>query len=866
MSNDIKVGVTITADAKSATPVIKDLATEEQKIAQNAQAAAAQLANQNKQLQNNALSAGQLTQALRQVPMQFTDIVTSLGSGQPPLQVLLQQGGQLKDSFGGVGAAVRALGGYIVGLINPTTVAVTAAVGLATAYFNGQKQSQILKDTVVLTGEAAGKTASQLENLVQVNGQLTGKFSDSRQAVNELAMSGKLAGDQIDIALRGVIATSQATGKEVSDVVEVFVKLAEDPAKAIKTLNAQYNFLTADIYKQIVALQEQGKTQEAATLAIKTFADTMDSRKSQVLENAGLIERGWNRIKSAIDGAKESLLSIGREDDINTQVKNAEAKLAGLQSKTGYTYTDSSGTLRAATRGSDQEIKAQEAVLADLKRVKRTSEILAKEAADFLAGERDKVNAVDDLNKYLGGSNRLNAAGRLAKQLDEENQAFQNATRGLQKNSAEYQQALQAHEQAIANIKASAKKKGNTGSTKSDAQQMAEDTAKLIQNFQQAVAPAQSMSDKLQEQLDKYVALDPAVRRYLQGLADQVKAQEAVNEAIAQNDAYMTAVQSAADADQAVYDENANVYDQMRRQNEDLNASLIKNDKDRAMAQIELERARALEIIGIREAARKRQGDISDEEQAQYDAQREEVEKRYELSTKKIELETKKAADISRQLGLTFTSSFENAVVSGKKLSDVLQGLAQDLERIILRKTVTEPLANAVGSFDWTNILGSAPIGSAGTGDGILGWASNFFSFNAKGGIYPSGDISQYSNSIVTKPTFFTGSPRAFAKGGNVMGEAGDEGIFPLKRMSNGNLGVEASGAGSNGVNVQVTLIEDSSKAGQVTQSQNGNTSTINIFVEKITNAMKADIARGVGLAPQLESTYGLNRAAGSRR
>lgn len=842
MSNDIKVGVKITADAKSATPVIKDVAAEENKIAQNAQNAASQLANQNKQLQYTTLTAGQMTQALRQVPMQFTDIVTSLGSGQKPLQVLLQQGGQLKDSFGGIGPAVRALTGYVVGLINPTTLAVGAAAALASAYFNGQKQSQILKDTVILTGEAAGKTASQLESLAQQSGQVTGKFNDSRQAVNELAMSGKLAGDQIDIALRGVIATSQATGKEVSDVVEVFVKLAEDPAKAIKTLNAQYNFLTADIYRQIVALQEQGKTQEAATLAIKTFADTMDSRKSQVLENAGLIERGWNRIKSAIDGAKESLLSIGRDDSLDEQIKNAQAKLAGLQSKTGYTYTDASGTLRAATRGSDREIEAQKAVLADLLRVKRTSETLAKEASDFLAGERDKVNAVDELNKYLGSSSRLNGAGLVAKQLEDENKAFQSATRGLQKNSAEYQQALQAHEQAIANIKASAQKKNSSGG-KSDAQQIAEDTARLIQNFQQAVAPAQSLSEKLQEQLNNYVGLDPAIKKYLQGLADQVKAteeakiaQEALNEAIARNNEVMEGIQAGEDADKAVYDNNAKVYQDILRETEDMNIAMIESDRERARAQIEIDHQRRVERIGSMEG-----------EQDQIDAMLEAEEERYRTAVKNIGNETKKTKSISQELGLTMKSSFEDAIISGKKLSDVLEGILEDIAKILLRKNITEPAAEAIGSIDWGSIFGG------GSSSGTI--------WNAKGNVYPTGDISQYSNSIVNKPTFFTGSPRAFAKGGNVMGEAGAEGIFPLKRMGNGELGVQATGSGSN---VTVNIIGAPSQP-KVTESQDasGNKS-IDVIFEHIKSEMARDIRKNGTLAQTMQDQYGLSRFGGS--
>jgi len=76
------------------------------------------------------MSAKAYAANLRNVPAQFTDIAVSLQAGQAPLTVFLQQGGQLKDMFGGIGPAAKALGGYIVGLINPFTVAAAAALGL----------------------------------------------------------------------------------------------------------------------------------------------------------------------------------------------------------------------------------------------------------------------------------------------------------------------------------------------------------------------------------------------------------------------------------------------------------------------------------------------------------------------------------------------------------------------------------------------------------------------------------------------------------------------------------------------------------------------------------------------------------------
>lgn len=63
----------------------------------------AKLKEQEEAWKSGAVSAGQYRNAMRYLPMQMTDIVTSLASGMPVYMVAIQQGGQLRDSFGGVG-------------------------------------------------------------------------------------------------------------------------------------------------------------------------------------------------------------------------------------------------------------------------------------------------------------------------------------------------------------------------------------------------------------------------------------------------------------------------------------------------------------------------------------------------------------------------------------------------------------------------------------------------------------------------------------------------------------------------------------------------------------------------------------------
>jgi hypothetical protein len=59
----------------------------------------------------------------------------------------------------------------------------------------------------------------------------------------------------------------------------------------------------------------------------------------------------------------------------------------------------------------------------------------------------------------------------------------------------------------------------------------------------------------------------------------------------------------------------------------------------------------------------------------------------------------KRNADLARDLGFTFESAFENAVLEGEKLQKVLQGIAKDIARIILRRTITQPIAEGISGY-----------------------------------------------------------------------------------------------------------------------------------------------------------------------
>lgn len=85
---------------------------------------------------------------------------------------------------------------------------------------------------------------------------------------------------------------------------------------------------------------------------------------------------------------------------------------------------------------------------------------------------------------------------------------------------------------------------------------------------------------------------------------------------------------------------------------------------------------------------------------------------------------TKEAKSFADELGLSFSSAFEDAVVGGGKFSDVLKGLGDDIVRLIVRTQVTKPLADAFGSINWGSMLSGIFGGARASGGPVSGGKS----------------------------------------------------------------------------------------------------------------------------------------------
>ncbi|AZY48859.1 phage tail length tape measure family protein [Bordetella avium] len=388
-------------------------------------------------------SAKQLAAATRGLPAQFTDIAVSLQAGQRPLTVLLQQGGQLKDMFGGVGPAARAMGGYIAGLVNPFTLSAAAVGLLGAAYLKGSAEAQAFNRTLIETGGAAGVTASQLQNMARRASAVIGTQGKAAEVLNLFAASAKVGTQNMEQFTVAAVRWEKVTGAAVEDTVQHFVDLGKAPLDAALKLNEGMNFLTAATYEQIRALERQGKAAEAASVAQRAYADALNDRAPKLSQNLGLLERAWKGVSDTARGAWDAMLDIGRETPLQDRISKQAATVQVLENKLHQRLVRGMGTGNLG-----ELIKA---AVAEQERLERSYfDIQRKAQAD--QARKKLLDQAQFRADYLDDDSRSTRLQQRQRAIDKETVAFQRAIEGLKKGTEEYRRIYSAHKTALAEI------------------------------------------------------------------------------------------------------------------------------------------------------------------------------------------------------------------------------------------------------------------------------------------------------------------------------------------------------------------------------------------------------------------------------
>lgn len=698
------------------------------------------------------MSAKAYQAALRGVPAQFTDIAVSLQGGQAPLTVFLQQGGQLKDMFGGIGPAARALGGYILGLVNPFTVAAAAAGALALAYYKGSEQTDVLRNSLILTGNFSKASEAQLIALAESADQVTGTFGQAAGALAQLTSAGVNTSGNLKLITTTAVEMQRVTGKAVEETVAEFIKLGKDPVAGIVELDEKYRFLTASVYAQIKALSDQGNAVAAADLAERTYAEAMGQRTTKIRENLGLIERGWLNIKDATNEVLDAFASIGRKsvESEGKAITQLQQKIAYLQSTLDTAYEDNDARDRIASL--QEELKQRQGIqqtnaktLEEEEKRRRIQEEGRKGLDALDTTYKSSLTQTQRLNKELTGLDKARAKAVAAG-------VFTAA------EEAKYAQSRKNIEKEIADIKTREAKKDAPKNVNRGVAEAENTFARLYNQYDPAAQAARALT-KEQSQLDLAMikgkisqeeygkALAQASINYAaaikgaQGLtqAEQYRAQ-LERQLASQRNEYSVAAAGVGMGDQQTARMQQRV--QLEQQANDrilqlrtelANATTEKQRQD-LQAQIDLER----EYLGKRVAAQREGWAQLDQAQSSWSAGARGAFQDYLDS----------ARDVAGQSRAFFTNAFSsmedavaNFAISGKlSFSDFTKSILADMARIATRQAATGIFASIAGSAIGGWFSGGAnglASGSAGDVSSKLGASaagySTKFGFSAGG-------------------------------------------------------------------------------------------------------------------------------------
>lgn len=718
------------------------------------------LEKQNSVMKGVTLTSGQYRQAMRQLPMQMTDIVTSLASGMPLWLVAIQQGGQIKDSFGGFGNSLKA----ITSLITPWKVAMVGGAGVLTAFgiaaYQGSKELSEYNKQLILTGNYAAKTQGELNALAKSlssEGITQYKMAD---ALAQVVGSGSFTGSQVDMVAGVAAKMEKATGQSIDETIKQFQRLKDQPVQAVMELDKSLHFLTATQLEQITTLEEQGRSTDAAKLAMESYANSMRERASDITESLGFLESAWAGVKEMASSAWDAMLDVGRQKTLDQQINTIEQKLVDFQinpASKGLYFHETGKT--ADDLRHELELLKEEKFQQDIKS--------SREKADNREEERKKKQITADLalkKQYESAEEKHQS--KLEKIRNDEYASQAAKDLAIQREKERYQKELDCK-----TPKGKAYKPDM--GTRHDESAQAEVTSlqaqlRLLEQHSSATDFLSQQRKNLQLELAKFEVLEEARKTRKLSLDEQSLLKN--KESILANKKQLADL-----GDKIAKQEHLNkLQDQADKYVKQQEARQKAIADSLGKSTIELQRALEMEQLRTVYGDTPQWGKVKSAKQATFD--------------KEDAAKTDWASGASTAWGNYRDAALDANAQIQNVTSSTLNGFSSQLA-----ETLTGGEAN-FKDFTRSILKMLAEIAIKMTivkGFEAFGFGS--VTPNANGGVYNTPGLSAYSGQIVSKPTLFP-----FARGAGLMGEAGPEAILPLRRGIDGKLGVIAANTKQN--------------------------------------------------------------------
>lgn len=676
---------------------------------------------------------------------------------------------------------------------------ISGIVGAGKAAYDAESEFTNFNKQLILTGNYANKTASQLNEMARTlsGGGIT--RHKMAETLSEVVGTGLFRDNELTRVSKAAAQMNYITGQSVETTINQFKRLQDEPLQASLELEKANHHLTAAQLEQIRTLELQGDKTAAARMAVDAYAQAINDGATDISNNLGYLESAWVTLKKEASEAWDAMLGVGRKQTLEDQVREVEGKIKvlgnvapeyrmkqlkdELNDLNQKIYDrDKPGKLRQAELNNEQieinklRIKQEYYTKYATWETKREAELAKLEKDKHALSPKEYEDAKAMIN-YKHRDRKMPSSGHTkAYQVDDGTKAEEQAIKEQVALESKLR-VLKEHKSVTDVISAERKKlwemeaqigiteeaRGKRQLTKQEQALLANKAAVLAQHEKLALlgdeVVAQERLNKLQDQADKYVK-------------QQSEKQNAIRDSIGKSS---REAQQALERSQilSAHQDNPRLNDMLAAQAETYAAE---------------EEKRANWLAGAQTAW----GDYRD---AALD------------SNAQIQNATMAALN-------GFSTELTSVLTTGKaNFREFTTSILKMLTEIFVKKSI------------------------------VMGMDAMGFNFtpNAKGGVYSSPSLSAYSGQVVHTPTMF-----AFAKGAGVMGEAGPEGIFPLRRGLDGKLGVVAKIAGGGEGVVQhfnITIQNDGSNGQMGPQA----TQTILKLVEQKTKQVLASERRPGG-------------------
>ncbi|HCF7308497.1 phage tail tape measure protein [Pseudomonas aeruginosa] len=773
----------------------------------------------------------------------------------------------------GVNAGGAASG--VVGVLAPIGLLAAAIGGLSVAYLAGQRQADDFNKAIISTGNASGRTAQQLTDMLGRLGK-SGNFSEASEALLALVRSGRQVGSAFEDVARAATEMSAVTGRSAGDIATELAGAKGKVADLAAEYNRQYHFMNVDTFAQIEALERQGRSMDALKLLAGTLASEMSARNREIEASTRGIVKAWDDATKAVKRYWQELKSLTAADPETFKLQVLQGQLEDSRKLPDSTLN------RKNIEFLEKEIALLQKRISVREEGRRAQAEGQEDQDSFIQASKDlnaqldnvspakkRAAAIRELNaqflELLKSSERLGKRSPLLEGVQYDGRSFSGGAYDQLRKGIEERLKDQKGSAGSVDLRAANAAKNSLAeitATYRNAQKELEASQRAgvisAESYaQQRISIIQQERDEVTHAYEREIAALEAARAK-QGTSAAQRIQ--LDQKIA--DARTALVKAQQDADSQLNQIELSEQGRLRRQEQSVQRYTQALQAQVDALRLEGERAAAGVSMGGRERSRFEQlnslddrynQQLMDLENQRSDPSRQMSDEEYEkrlAALRKAHQDLRdtvvsnydqmtaaqsdwsngasgawndyleSARNVAGQTHDLFTNAFramEDAVATfattGKlSFSDFTKSILADMARIATRAAASQALSSLFGGF-----FGG---GNAAAQSGVDNLVSNSGLF-ANGGAFAGGvqmfaTGGAFTNSVVSTPTAFGMSGGRMG----VMGEAGPEAVMPLTRTSSGALGVRAMGGSSSQINVEVNIASDGSA--NVSSSQPG--------------------------------------------